>query len=133
MWTDGGSIFVGEEFFTTCSIEILKWTSGWSNSGKLPAPDMRLILVLNNNLRLGKRFWFFSNKVYAADLLPSRDLYFRSHDSLIPNNPPVELNPNQPPIMSENQPIGTVVAHCCNGFRGWIFEFCDLSLTSCRS
>ena len=50
------------------------------------------------------------HKLYAADLLPSRDLYFRSHDSLIPNNPPVNLNSIGPLVVSENQPIGTMVA-----------------------
>ena len=52
-----------------------------------------------------------SDKVYAADLLPHRDLYFREANATAPtapNSAPVNLNFTAPLAFSENQPIGTV-------------------------
>ena len=84
-------------------------------SGNLPEPKYAAGSVVISIIRFiyvsgkGSGSFSYSNKLYAADLLPSRDLYFRSHDSLIPNNPPFNLNSIGPLVVSENQPIGTVV------------------------
>ena len=111
-WVENNKIYVGggsDGSERKSSVEAYDSTTGeWSIAGELPAALYAADLAI-----IGKGIYVmgdaYSKKVYAADLLPSRDLYFRSHDSLIPNNPPVNLNSNGPLVVSENQPIGTVV------------------------
>ena len=50
-----------------------------------------------------------SNKVYAADLLPHRDLYFRSVASETVNREPNSIFTVGDLNISENQPAGTTV------------------------
>ncbi len=116
-WRENNSLFMGggltADSYKVNTERLDLNFSEWRNSNNLPEPKY----VGGSVVLLGKVYIFggrttsenYSNKLFAADLLPSRDLYFRSHDSLIPNNPPTNLNSNGPLIISENQPIGTVV------------------------
>jgi hypothetical protein len=116
-WKDNNALFMGGgikagSFLT--NLEKLDLNSfEWSNSGNLPEPKYAggSVVISGKVYILGGKTTSenYSNKLFAADLLPSRDLYFRSHDSLISNNPPVNLNSNAPLVVSENQSIGTVV------------------------
>jgi len=51
---------------------------------------------------------FYTNQVYAADLLLQQDLYFRSV-ARVSNNNPINLIPLAPLTIAENLPIGSIV------------------------
>ena len=84
----------------------------WSFVDTLPqAVDGLGTAVVNNRIfivsgRLGNSAW--TNKVYAADLLTNRDLYFRSVVG-VSNQEPNSILASRALTIQENQPIGSVV------------------------
>ena len=96
------------------SIEVYNPASDqWNTGGFIPENKYHADAVTINNqvyIVAGERGSSdFSNKVYAADLLPHRDLYFRSVDSETLNRGPASIFALGDLSISENQPAGTIV------------------------
>ena len=85
----------------------------WNTVGFIPENKSHADAVtLNNKVYIvaGERGSSdFSNKVYAADLLPHRDLYFRSVASETVNRKPSSILALGDLNISENQPASTIV------------------------
>ena len=84
----------------------------WVDAGNFPEiKDAADAAVVGEKVYVvsGKTLSSYSNKVYAADLLPHRDLYFRSVTGQPLNRAPSSLFAVGDLNISENQPIGTIV------------------------
>ncbi|MDG1325750.1 MAG: SUMF1/EgtB/PvdO family nonheme iron enzyme, partial [Opitutales bacterium] len=115
VWSNKGSIYAasGNSGHFESSIEVFDPVSqSWSFTGNVPSPRHGSgSVILGNKVfmisgDLGSSF--YTNQVYAADLMPHRDLYFRSAASQI-NRAPANLNVTASLTIAENQAIGTVV------------------------
>ena len=115
VWSNKGSIYAasGNSGYFESSIEVFDPVSqSWSFTGNVPSPRHGSgSVILGNKVYmiagdLGSSF--YTNKVYAADLIPHRDLYFRSAASQS-NTTPSNLLSTAPLTIAENQPIGTIV------------------------
>ena len=84
----------------------------WDSSGTTPEQVVSMGYGLINQkiyLAGGQKASGGTNKVYAADLLPHRDLFFRSVASETINREPTSIFALGDLNISENQPIGTIV------------------------
>ena len=103
----------GQGFSPLSSIEKFDQSSQqWVSAGTFPEiKDAADATVLANKVYVvsGKNSNGYSNKVYAADLLPHRDLYFRSVASETVNREPTSIFALGDLNISENQPVGTIV------------------------
>ena len=89
----------------------LRKSNGLSEGTFLKSKMQRMLQYWNNKVYVvsGKNSNGYSNKVYAADLLPHRDLYFRSVASETVNRGPTAIFALGDLNISENQPSGTIV------------------------
>ena len=118
VWVSNGVIYTaggheGLGLYPLNSIERFDATrQQWVNAGNLPEiKDAADASILGNKVYVvsGKNGNAYSNKVYAADLLPHRDLYFRSVAGETVNRSPTAVFAVGDLNISENQPIGTIV------------------------
>ena len=116
-WKDNNALFMGGgisgDSLLTSSEKLDLNSFEWTSSGDLPEPkyvggsvvDSGRVYILGGKTTSEN----YSNKVYAADLLPYRDLYFRSVASETLNRGPASIFALGDLSISENQPAGTIV------------------------
>ena len=116
-WKDNNALFMGGgisgDSFLTSSEKLDLNSFEWTSSGDLPEPkyvggsvvDSGRVYILGGKTTAEN----YTNKVYAADLLPHRDLYFRSVASKTINREPTSIFTLGNLTISENQPLGTIV------------------------
>ena len=116
-WKDNNALFMGGgisgDSFLTSSEKLDLNSFEWTSSGDLPEPkyvggsvvDSGRVYILGGKTTSEN----YTNKVYAADLLPHRDLYFRSVASKTINREPTSIFTLGNLTISENQPVGTIV------------------------
>jgi N-acetylneuraminic acid mutarotase len=118
VWVSSGVIYVGGGheglgLYPLNSIERFDAArQQWVDAGNFPEiKDAADAAVVGDKVYVvsGKTLSSYSNKVYAADLLPHRDLYFRSVEGEPLNRAPSSLFAVGDLNISENQPIGTIV------------------------
>ena len=112
-WKDNNALFMGGgisgDSFLTSSEKLDLNSFEWTSSGDLPEPkyvggsvvDSGRVYILGGKTTSEN----YTNKVYAADLLPHRDLYFRSVASETVNREPTSIFALGDLNISENQPL----------------------------
>ena len=117
-WVSGGRIYIGggttsgSSAFTNSIERFNPAVNDWESFGNIPESIVsKGFAVLDNRIFTagGHKSGDASNKVYMAELLPHRDLYFRSITSEKENSAPTSIFVVGDLTISENQPVGAIV------------------------
>ena len=116
-WVSGGRIYIGggttgPNIFSNTIERFNPAIQTWESFGNIPEyVTSKGFAILDDRIFTagGQQSGDASSKVYAADLLPQRDLYFRSVASKTVKRGPTSIFALGDLNIAENRPIGTIV------------------------